>query len=47
MTLDPAKPIPKKSVLHQKVGTFGGKGLDALPVLPPIGSKAKQVIKML
>ena len=27
MKLEPAKPIPKKSVLHQQVTTLGGLGL--------------------
>ena len=34
--MDPAKPIPKKSVLHQQVTTLGGIGLDPSKPLPPI-----------
>jgi hypothetical protein len=40
--LEPAKPIPKKSVLHQQM-IGGGDALAPLQPLPPIPTKAKQV----
>jgi hypothetical protein len=40
--LEPAKPIPKKSVLHQQM-TGGGDTLAPLALLPPIQPKSKQV----
>jgi hypothetical protein len=30
MVLEPAKPIPKKSVLHQQIPTLGGLGLGEI-----------------
>ena len=41
--LEPAKQIPKKSVLHQQMMIGGGDTLAPLAPLPPIQPKAKQV----